>query len=63
MWKKNIVNLDAKETEAQRILKKYELRVTDIVIFPLFKADWAGLCVEAHEAERFQSKFHIQPAG
>src|ERR1700716_4255973 len=42
MWKKNIVNLDAKEVaEAQRILKKYELRVTDIAS-PLFKVDWKG---------------------
>jgi L-ribulose-5-phosphate 3-epimerase len=42
MWKKNIMNLDAKEiAEAQRILKKYELRVTDIAS-PLFKVDWAG---------------------
>jgi L-ribulose-5-phosphate 3-epimerase len=42
MWKKNIVNLDAKEVaEAQRILQKYELRVTDIAS-PLFKVDWKG---------------------
>jgi sugar phosphate isomerase/epimerase len=42
MWNKNIVNLDATEVaEAQRILKKYELRVTDIAS-PLFKVDWAG---------------------
>jgi L-ribulose-5-phosphate 3-epimerase len=42
MWNKNIVNLDGTEiAEAQRILKKYELRVTDIAS-PLFKVDWAG---------------------
>ena len=42
MWNKNIVSLDAKQVaEAQRILKKYELRVTDIAS-PLFKADWPG---------------------
>lgn len=42
MWKKNIVNLDEKEvTEAQGILKKYELKVTDIAS-PLFKTDWPG---------------------
>src|SRR6267378_191381 len=42
MWKKNIVNLDAKEVaEAQRILQKYKLRVTDIAS-PLFKVDWKG---------------------
>jgi Xylose isomerase-like TIM barrel len=42
MWKKNILNLDATEVaEAQRILKKYDLRVTDIAS-PLFKTDWKG---------------------
>lgn len=42
MWDKNIVNLDQKEiAEALRILKKYELRVTDIAS-PLFKVDWPG---------------------
>lgn len=42
MWKKNILNLDASEVaEARRILKKYELRVTDIAS-PLFKTDWKG---------------------
>ena len=40
MWKKNIVNLDSREiAEAQRILKKYDLRVTDIAS-PLFKVTW-----------------------
>ena len=40
MWNKNIVNLDAKEVaEAQRILQKYSLQVTDIAS-PLFKTDW-----------------------
>ena len=42
MWKKNIVKLDSNEiAEAQRILQKYELRVTDIAS-PLFKTDWPG---------------------
>jgi L-ribulose-5-phosphate 3-epimerase len=42
MWDKNIVNLDEKEiAEAQRILKKNEIRVTDIAS-PLFKVDWPG---------------------
>jgi sugar phosphate isomerase/epimerase len=42
MWKKNIVNLDSKEVaEAQRILKQYNLRVTDIAS-PLFKTDFPG---------------------
>jgi L-ribulose-5-phosphate 3-epimerase len=42
MWKKNIVNLDAKEVEeARRILEKFQLKVTDIAS-PLFKTDWPG---------------------
>lgn len=42
MWNKNILNLDTKEVaEAQRILKKYGLRVTDIGS-PLFKVDFEG---------------------
>jgi sugar phosphate isomerase/epimerase len=40
MWDKNIVSLDANEVaEAKRILKKYDLRVTDIAS-PLYKVDW-----------------------
>jgi len=42
MWNKNILDLDAKEiAEAQRVLAKYELRVTDMRP-PLFKVDWPG---------------------
>ena len=42
MWGKNIVSLDAKEVaEAQRIIAKYSLRVTDIAS-PLFKSDFPG---------------------
>ena len=42
MWNKNIVNLDSKEVaEAQRVVAKYGLRVTDIAS-PLFKVDWKG---------------------
>jgi L-ribulose-5-phosphate 3-epimerase len=42
MWDKNILNLDAKQVaEAQRILAKNNLRVTDIAS-PLFKVDWPG---------------------
>src|SRR5262249_3375802 len=40
MWNKNIIDLDAKEVaESQRLLKKHDLRVTDIAS-PLFKVDW-----------------------
>src|SRR6266446_1569783 len=42
LWNKNIINLDQKEiTEAQRLLQKYGLQVTDIAS-PLFKTDWPG---------------------
>lgn len=42
LWKKNVVNLDAKEVaEVQSLLKKYDLKVTDIAS-PLFKVDWPG---------------------
>ncbi|MGA8763047.1 MAG: sugar phosphate isomerase/epimerase family protein [Candidatus Sulfotelmatobacter sp.] len=42
MWQKNILHLDTKEiAEAQRILAKFQLRVTDIAS-PLFKVDWKG---------------------
>jgi L-ribulose-5-phosphate 3-epimerase len=58
MWNKNIVNLDAKEVaEAQRILKKYELRVTDIAS-PLFKTDWPGAPKSKYsEATDFHASF------
>ena len=40
MWDKNVAQLDAREiAEAQGILKKNNLRVTDIAS-PLFKVDW-----------------------
>jgi L-ribulose-5-phosphate 3-epimerase len=42
LWKKNIINLDGKETaEARRLLQKFGLQVTDIAS-PLFKTDWPG---------------------
>src|SRR5579864_415694 len=40
MWNKNVTELDANQiAEAQKILAKYKLRVTDIAS-PLFKVDW-----------------------
>jgi sugar phosphate isomerase/epimerase len=40
LWNKNIINLDEKElSEARRLLKQYDLKVTDIAS-PLFKTDW-----------------------
>jgi sugar phosphate isomerase/epimerase len=42
MWNKNVLKLDANEiAEAQRLLKKYNLQVTDIAS-PLFKVDFPG---------------------
>src|SRR5215471_4820309 len=42
MWNKNILDLDANQiAESLRLLKKYDLRVTDIAS-PLFKVDWPG---------------------
>src|SRR5438309_1964773 len=42
MWNKNVVNLEPKEiAEAQRLLRKYDLRVSDVAS-PLFKTDWPG---------------------
>jgi len=42
MWNKNVTDLDAAQiAEAQRILRKYSLRVTDIAS-PLYKVDWPG---------------------
>lgn len=42
LWNTNIIQLDKQEmAEAERLLKKYTLRVTDIAS-PLFKTDWPG---------------------
>jgi len=42
MWNKNVVGMDANETaEALRLVKRNNLRVTDIAS-PLFKVDWPG---------------------
>jgi sugar phosphate isomerase/epimerase len=42
MWGKNLMDLGADQvTEAQKILQKYKLQVTDIAS-PLFKTDWPG---------------------
>ena len=60
MWKKNIVNLDEKEVaEARRILKKYQLKVTDIAS-PLFKVDWPGAPrSKFSEAKSFGASFTL----
>ncbi len=60
MWKKNIVSLDEKEVaEAQRILHKYQLKVTDIAS-PLFKVDWPGAPKSKFsEAKSFGANFTL----
>src|SRR5579883_2656270 len=56
MWNKNITELDAKQiADAQQILAKYKLRVTDIAS-PLFKVDWPGAPLSKHSPKRDQ--FH-----
>ncbi len=56
MWNKNITDLNAADiTRSLAILKKYNLRVTDIAS-PLFKTDWPGAPV-SKQSERRDS-FH-----
>jgi L-ribulose-5-phosphate 3-epimerase len=56
MWNKNITELNLKEiADAQQILAKYKLRVTDIAS-PLFKVDWPGAPLSKHSPKRDQ--FH-----
>jgi L-ribulose-5-phosphate 3-epimerase len=58
MWKKNVTELDVKDiAESQRILKKYELRVTDIAS-PLYKVDWPGAPLSKSSPKRDQ--FHAE---
>jgi L-ribulose-5-phosphate 3-epimerase len=62
MWGKNLTELDAKEiAEAQRILQKYQLRVTDIAS-PLFKVDWPGapLSKESPKRDQFHAGFDFK---
>ena len=62
MWNKNITELDAKEiAEAQRLLKKYKLQVTDIAS-PLFKVDWPGapLSKESPRRDQFHADYDFK---
>src|SRR5580692_3281629 len=62
MWNKNVTDLDAKEiAESQRILDKYQLRVTDIAS-PLFKVDWPGapLSKESPRRDQFHAEFDFK---
>ena len=65
MWNKNVTDLDAKEiAESQRILEKYQLRVTDIAS-PLFKVDWPGapLSKESPQARPVPRRLRLQATG
>jgi sugar phosphate isomerase/epimerase len=54
MWNKNLTTLDASQiAESQRILAKYNLKVTDIAS-PLFKVDWPGAPVSKQSEHRDQ---------
>jgi L-ribulose-5-phosphate 3-epimerase len=54
LWNKNLMNLTSGEiAEAQRILKQYQLRVTDIGS-PLFKVDWPGAPASKYSPKRDQ---------
>jgi len=60
MWKKNIVSLDEAEVvETSRLLKRYELKVTDIAS-PLFKCDWSNAPKSKFsEAQSFGANFAL----
>lgn len=54
LWNKNLMKLTSDEIAlAQRIVKKYELRVTDIAS-PLFKVDWPGAPISKYSPKRDQ---------
>jgi L-ribulose-5-phosphate 3-epimerase len=56
LWNKNLMNLSSDElAQAQAILKKYGLKVTDIAS-PLFKVDWPGAPPSKYSPKRDQ--FH-----
>jgi len=54
LWGKNLMNLSSSEiAQARAILKKYDLRVTDIAS-PLFKVDWPGAPVSNYSPKHDQ---------
>ena len=54
LWDKNLMKLTSAEiAEAQRIVAKYQLRVTDIGS-PLFKVDWPGAPTSKYSPKRDQ---------
>jgi len=62
MWNKNIMKLSGYETkQAQAILAKYQLRVTDIAS-PLFKVDWPNAPKSKYSPKRdqFNADFNFE---
>jgi sugar phosphate isomerase/epimerase len=58
MWNKNLTELDPNQiAEAQKILARYDLRVTDIAS-PLFKVDWPGAPLSRNSERRDQFGAH-----
>jgi sugar phosphate isomerase/epimerase len=56
LWNKNVLNLSSSEIdEAKKVLRKYQLRITDIAS-PLFKVDWPGAPLSKFSPKRDQ--FH-----
>jgi L-ribulose-5-phosphate 3-epimerase len=54
LWNRNLMNLSSAEiAEAQKIVAKYQLRVTDIGS-PLFKVDWPGAPTSKYSPKRDQ---------
>src|SRR5271166_4290032 len=54
LWDKNLMNLTSAEiAEAQKIVAKYQLRVTDIAS-PLFKVGWPGAPTSKYSPKRDQ---------
>src|SRR6202166_4930605 len=65
LWNKNSTNLDASEmAEASRLLKKYNLKVTDVAS-PLFKVDWPGAPKSkfSPEHDQFNANFTYDQQG
>jgi len=62
MWNKNILELDPNQiSESQRLLKKYDLRVTDIAS-PLFKVDLPGAPKSKFSPKHDEFNAHFGPA-
>jgi L-ribulose-5-phosphate 3-epimerase len=63
-WKKNVADFDAHDTaEVTAVLKKYNLRVTDIAS-PVFKVDWPGAPrSKVPERDSFNANFSFAQQG